>query len=301
MKQKITPCVWFNGEAEEAVNFYTSVFKNSNIGKVLRYDEASAEASGQPLGSVLTIEFEIYGNQFLALNGGSAFIINPSVSFFVTTKDENEIDNLWKKFSDGGKVLMELNQYDWSKKYGWIEDKFGLSWQLMLTEDEIKQKIIPSLLFVDKVYGKAEEAMKYYTSVFKNGKVESAYKYGPDFKPNNENALMYGDFVIEGYKFAAMDSAHEDNFNFNESISFTIDCKDQAEVDYFWNKFTSDGGQESMCGWLKDKYGVSWQITPKILVEMLNDKDPAKSKKAMMAMLQMKKIIIKDLEKAFNS
>jgi predicted 3-demethylubiquinone-9 3-methyltransferase (glyoxalase superfamily) len=299
--QKITPCVWFNGEAEEAVNFYTSVFKNSNIGKILRYDEASAEASGQPLGSVLTIEFEIYGNQFLALNGGSAFKINPSVSLFVITNDETEVDFLWEKFSDGGKVLMELNQYDWSKKYGWIEDKFGLSWQLMLTEDEIKQKIIPSLLFVDKVYGNAEEAMKYYTSVFKNGKVESAYKYGQDFKPNNENALMYGDFVIEGYKFAAMDSAQDHNFNFNESISFTIDCKDQAEVDYFWNKFTSDGGQESMCGWLKDKYGVSWQITPKILVEMLNDKDPAKSKKAMMAMLQMKKIIIKDLEKAFNS
>jgi predicted 3-demethylubiquinone-9 3-methyltransferase (glyoxalase superfamily) len=301
MKQKITPCVWFNGDAEEAVNFYTSVFNNSNIGKVLRYDEASAEASGQPLGSVLTIEFDIYGNQLLALNGGAAFKINPSISFFVFTTDETEVDFLWEKFSDGGKVLMELNQYDWSKKYGWIEDKFGLSWQLMLTEDEIKQKIVPSLLFVDKVYGKAEEAMKYYTSVFKNGKVESVYKYGPDFKPNNENALMYGDFVIEGYKFAAMDSAYEHNFNFNDSISFTIDCKDQAEVDYFWNKFTLDGGQESMCGWLKDKYGVSWQITPKILVEMLNDNDPAKSKKAMMAMLQMKKIIIKDLEKAFNS
>lgn len=298
--QKITPCVWFNGDAEEAVNFYTSVFKKSKVGKVLRYDEASAEASGQPLGSVLTIDFAIEGNDFLALNGGSAFKINPAISFFVITKDESEVDFLWEKFSDGGKVLMELDQYDWSKKYGWIEDKFGLSWQLMLTEDEIKQKIIPSLLFVDKVYGKAEESIKYYTSVFKTGKVESVYKYGPDFKPNDENALMYGDFVIEGYKFAAMDSAMDHGFNFNESISFIVDCKDQNEVDYYWNHLTSDGGQESMCSWLKDKYGVSWQITPRILMEMLSDKDPAKAKRAMIAMLQMKKIIISDLEKAYN-
>jgi predicted 3-demethylubiquinone-9 3-methyltransferase (glyoxalase superfamily) len=296
--QKITPCLWFNNNTEEAVNFYTSIFKNSKIGKVLRYDEASAKASGQPAGSVLTIEFNIDGNNFLGLNGGSAFKFNPSVSFFVTTKIENEVDELWKKFLNGGKVLMELQKYDWSKKYGWIQDKFGLSWQLMLTEDDIKQKIIPSLLFVDKVYGKAEEAMNFYTSVFGNSKLESIYKYGLNYEPDNENAVMYGDFILEGYKFAAMDSAREHNFTFNEAISFIVECKDQQEVDYYWNILTSDGGQESMCSWLKDKYGVSWQITPRILMDMLNDKDPAKAKRAMMAMLQMKKIVIKDLEEA---
>jgi predicted 3-demethylubiquinone-9 3-methyltransferase (glyoxalase superfamily) len=296
--QKITPCLWFNNNIEEAVKFYTSIFKNSKTGKVLRYDEASAKASGQPAGTVLTIDFEIEGNKFLGLNGGSAFKFNPSVSFFVITKNENEVDELWKKFLNGGKVLMELQKYDWSKKYGWIQDKFGLSWQLMLTEDDIKQKIIPSLLFVDKVYGKAEEAMNFYTSVFGNSKLESIYKYGLNYEPDNENAVMYGDFILEGYKFAAMDSAREHNFTFNEAISFIVECKDQQEVDYYWNILTSDGGQESMCSWLKDKYGVSWQITPRILMDMLNDKDPAKAKRAMMAMLQMKKIVIKDLEEA---
>ena len=299
--QKITPFLWFDNNAEEAINFYTSVFGNSKINNVNIYSEDAAKATGRPAGSVMTASFNLNGQEFVALNGGPVFKFNPSVSFFVIFKNEKEVDNLWGKLSEGGKVLMELQKYDWSKKYGWIEDKYGLSWQLMLTEDDDKQKIIPSLLFVDKVYGKAEEAINFYTNVFRNTKVESVYKYGPGYEPNSENAIMYADFILEGNKFAAMDSANDHNFNFNEAISFVVDCKDQEEVDYYWNKLTSDGGQESMCAWLKDKFGVSWQIVPKVLVEMLGDKNPLKAQKAMQAMLQMKKIIIKDLEKAYNS
>jgi predicted 3-demethylubiquinone-9 3-methyltransferase (glyoxalase superfamily) len=293
--QKITSCLWFVSKTEEAVNFYTSLFTNSKIGKVARYDEASSKASGQPAGSVLTIEFEIEGYKFLALNGGPAFKFNPSISFFVVSKDESELDSLWKKFSDGGKVLMELDKYDWSKKYGWIEDKFGLSWQLILAEEDIKQKIFPSLLFVDKAFGKAEEAIKFYTSVFKNSKLESVYKF-----PDNDNAVMYGDFSIEGNLFAAMDGPGQHGFQFNEAISFVVDCENQEEVDYYWNRLTADGGAESMCGWLKDKFGVSWQIVPKILVDYLYDKDTVKAQRVMMAMLQMKKIDVAELEKAYK-
>jgi len=293
--QKITSCLWFVSNAEEAAKFYTSLFTNSKIGKVARYDEASSKASGQPTGSVLTIEFEIEGHKFLGLNGGPAFKFNPSLSLFVVSKDESEIDSLWKKFSDGGKILMELDKYDWSKKYGWVEDKFGLSWQLILAEEDIKQKIVPSLLFVDKAFGKAEEAIKFYTSVFKNSKLESVYKF-----PDNDNAVMYGDFSIEDNLFAAMDGPGEHGFHFNEAISFVVDCENQEEVDYYWNKLTSDGGEESQCGWLKDKYGVSWQIVPQILIDYLYDKDTIKAQRVMMAMLQMKKIEIAVLEKAYN-
>ena len=218
--------------------------------------------------------------------------------FFVITKDEKEIDDLWKKLSEGGKVLMELDKYDWSKKYGWVEDKYGLSWQLMLTEDNVKQKIIPSLLFVDKVYGKAEEAMNFYISVFKNAKVESVYKYGPNYEPDDENAVMYEDFLLEGNKFAAMDSAREHDFNFNEAISFVVNCETQKEVDYYWDKLSADPKSE-MCGWLKDKFGLSWQIVPTVLSKLLSDKDAKKSQRVMQAMLQMKKIIIADLQKAY--
>ena len=159
--QKITPFLWFDDQAEEAVKFYTSVFKNSKIGRILRYSEEAAKASGRPAGSVLTVEFEMEGQKFVALNGGPLF-------------------------------------------------------------------------------------------------------------------------------------------QFNESISFVVNCETQEEVDYFWEKLTADGGQESQCGWLKDKFGLSWQITPTVLIDMLNDKDPEKSERVMKAMLQMQKIDIKTLKDAYG-
>ena len=157
--QKITPFLWFDGQAEDAVNFYTSVFKNSKIGRILRYTEEVAENADRPVGSVLTIEFEIEGQKFVALNGGPLF-------------------------------------------------------------------------------------------------------------------------------------------KFNESVSFVVNCETQEEVDYFWEKLTADGGEESQCGWLKDKFGLSWQVTPTVLIDMLHDKDPEKAERVMKAMLQMQKIEIPKLKAA---
>jgi len=292
--QKITPFLWFDIQAEDAAKFYTSVFKNSKMGSVTKYNEASAKASGKQPGSIMTASFEIDGYSFTAINGGPVFKINPSISLFYHSKDEKEINDLWKKLSDGGNVLMELNKYDWSKKYGWVEDRFGLSWQLMQIDDDIEQKIIPSLLFTGKVFGRANEAINYYTSVFKNAKVDNIYKYGPEALPGNPEALMYSDFTLEGNKFSAMDGAGEHNFQFNEAISFVVNCKDQNEVDYYWDNLSKGGDPNAqMCGWLKDKFGVSWQIVPDAFVEMM--KDPKNSKKAMEAVLKMKKIIIKNL------
>jgi predicted 3-demethylubiquinone-9 3-methyltransferase (glyoxalase superfamily) len=303
--QKISPFLWFDDQAEEAVNFYISLFsqrdgfpKNSKVGTVANYNEAAAAASGKPAGGVMTVSFQLDGNEFTAINGGPAFKFNPSVSLVVLSKDEKEIEALWKKLIDGGKVLMELDKYDWSKKYGWLEDKYGLSWQLMITDDEIKHNLFPSLLFVDKNYGKADEAIKFYTSVFKNANVENVFKYGPDDKQNKENAVMYGDFILEGKKFAAMDGAGEHGFQFNEALSFIVNCDNQEEIDYYWNTLTSDGGAESMCGWLKDKFGVSWQIVPAKIDEWLSSKEPGKSQRVMQKVLEMKKLDISELENA---
>ena len=157
--QKITPFLWFDDQAEEAVKFYTSVFKNSKIGRILRYSKEAAKASGRPAGSVLTVEFEMEGQKFVALNGGPLF-------------------------------------------------------------------------------------------------------------------------------------------KFNESISFVVNCETQEEVDYFWDNLKADGGEESACGWLKDKFGVSWQVVPTVLIDMLHDKDPRKSERVMQAMLQMQKIDINKLKEA---
>ncbi len=295
--QKITPFLWFDNQAEEAAKFYTSLFKNTKIGVITKYSDESAKASGRPAGSVMTVAFTLEEYNFSAINGGPVFKINPSISFFYHSNDEKEIDHLWSKLSEGGKVLMELNKYDWSPKYGWVQDKFGLSWQLMLTENEIKYKITPSLLFTGKVFGKAEEAMNFYLSVFKNSKVEGIYKYGPDSKPNVENAVMYEDFILEGNKFAAMDGAGEHNFNFNEAISFVVNCDDQNELDYYWDKLSAVP-QAEMCGWLKDKFGISWQVVPAKLGELLSSKEPGKSQRVMQKVLGMKKLNIEELENA---
>ncbi|HEY2625981.1 MAG TPA: VOC family protein [Candidatus Udaeobacter sp.] len=158
--QKITPFLWFDDKADEAAKFYTSIFKNSKIGKMIRYDEEASQASGRPAGSVMTVEFQVEGQEFVALNGG------------------------------------------------------------------------------------------------------------PHFK-------------------------------FTEAVSFVVNCETQEEVDYFWSKLSA-GGEESRCGWLKDKFGLSWQVVPVVLIEMLADKDTAKAKRVMHAMLQMDKIDIPTLKKAYD-
>jgi len=298
--QKITPFLWFDTQAEEAVNFYTSVFKNSTIGKMARYDEAGAKASGRPVGSVMTASFQIEGQEFVALNGGPIFKFNPSISFFVNWKEESEVVELYEKLSAGGAVLMALDKYSFSDKYAWVQDKYGVSWQLILSMGEIKQRIVPSMMFVGKVCGKAEEAINFYTSIFKNSQVGNIFRYGAGQGPDKEGTVMFADFALDDEWFAAMDSAHEHKFAFNEAISFVVNCETQDEIDYYWNKLT-EGGEESVCGWLKDKFGLSWQIVPTKLSQLLSDPDAQKSQRVMQTMLQMKKIDLPALQKAADN
>lgn len=291
---KITPFLWFDSNAEEAVYFYTSVFENSKILKVTRYDDSSAKASGRSVDSVLTMSFKLEGQNVTALNGGPHFKLNPSTSFFVYCESENKIDLLYKKLSEGGEILMPLDKYDWSKKYAWVQDKFGLSWQLDVDKINNAQKILPAFLFVNDKSLKVKEAAAYYASVFPNSKMimESPYDKSAGLP---KDSLLFTQFKLSDYLFNAMSSTLKHDFDFNEAFSFVVSCKDQDEVDYYWNKLIASGGMESQCGWLKDKYGVSWQIVPTRLMELLNDSNSEKSKKAMTAMLKMKKIIISDL------
>lgn len=299
--KNISPFLWFDDNAEEAVNFYTSVFRNSKVGKVVRYDDASAAAAHRPKGSVMTAPFEIEGQKFTAINGGPIFKLTPAVSFFVYCETKEEVQQLWDKLSSRGKTLMPLDKYSFSEKYGWIQDRYGLSWQLYFSSTPFEQKIFPSLLFVGNVSGKAEEAINFYTSIFSNSKLISTFRYGADQKPDKEGTIAFADFMLDGQKFAAMDSAHSHDFTFSEAISFVVNCDEQKELDHLWDKL-SDGGdpKAQMCGWLKDKYGLSWQVVPTELSKLLSDPNPVKSQKVMQAMLKMKKIEIKDLQKAYK-
>lgn len=302
--QKITPNLWFSGNAKEAVDFYASVFPDTNVIATSHYpktkEEGLADFQLNMAGKVLTVDFEIMGFHFVAINAGPEFTPNPSVSFilnFVPSKDQGareNLDKLWEKFSDEGKILMPLQKCDFSERFGWLQDKYSVSWQFILLEPKDKNYpfIVPSLFFVTPGCDRAEEATDFYLSVFKDSMRGIITRYPARQEPNKEGAIMFTDFMLENQWFAAMDgSAKIHKFKFNEGISLSVACQDQSEIDYYWEKLTADGGEESVCGWLKDKYGVSWQIEPANIGELI--KKPG----AFANMMKMKKIIIKDLHK----
>jgi predicted 3-demethylubiquinone-9 3-methyltransferase (glyoxalase superfamily) len=296
--QKITPFLWFDTQAEKAVNFYLSIFKNSKVITTTRYGDEGAAASGMPGGTIMTVAFQIEGQTFTAINGGPVFKISPSISFMVNCRTREETDELWKKLTAGGKILMEIDRYPFSERYGWVEDKFGVSWQLILATDA--QKITPCLMFAGEKQGKAEEAINYYTSLFNHSGIERIERYSASEEGPTE-AVKFASFKLNGQKFIAMDSGREVPFRFSQAISFVVHCETQKEVDYYWEKL-SEGGDETaqICGWLKDRYDVSWQIVPVALAELLSDPDPEKSGRVMQAMLKMKKIEIAGLMQAYG-
>jgi predicted 3-demethylubiquinone-9 3-methyltransferase (glyoxalase superfamily) len=199
-----------------------------------------------------------------------------------------------------GMALMELGEYPFSEKYGWTQDRYGLSWQVMFMGDrKIIQKITPMLMFVGKQCGKAEEAINFYTSVFRDARVGDIARYGKGQEPDKEGTVAHAAFTLEGKEFAAIDSAHEHPFTFNEAISFMVHCDTQADIDYYWKKLSADPKAEQ-CGWLKDRYGLSWQIVPTAMDEMLRDRDEKKIARVTKAFLGMKKFDIDALRRAYE-
>ena len=296
-EQKIIPFIWFENQAEEAAGFYVSLFDHASVGRVVHYDEVSAKASGKSAGSVMTVGFELEGMAFTALNGGPVFRINPSVSFYIYGRDKAEIRKFWSALSDGGRVMMELAKYPFNELYGWVEDRFGLSWQLILSDNA--QKIAPCLMFVGPQQNRAEEAMNYYMSVFPGSRLLMNEHYKPG-EAEVKATVIHGEFLLAGQKFIAMDSAVPmEGVQFNEAVSMVVNCKDQEEIDHYWARLGEGGDRAAQqCGWLKDRFGFSWQVVPESLPTLLNRADPEKARRAMAAMLGMKKIDIAVLESA---
>ena len=267
--QKITPHLWYDTQAKEAAELYISIFgKNSRIKDVTTIHNT-------PSGDAEIVTFELYGQEFMAISAGPFFKLNPSVSFMVSVKTPAEVDVLWQKLLPGGKVMMELGAYPYSKRYGWLEDKYGLSWQIIAVDTPIKQVITPTIMYVGAVAGRCEEAIKFYTSVFPHSSIGELSRYEKGQEPDKEGTIVHGPFVLEVQEFVAMDNALKHEFAFNEAISFIVNCKDQAEVDYYWGKLSAVPEGEQ-CGWCKDKFRLSWQVAPIAMGELLRTKDAAK-------------------------
>ncbi|TVP49085.1 MAG: VOC family protein [Halomonas sp.] len=298
--QKIVPHLWFDKEAREAADFYCAVFPDASV-------TSTTTLHNTPGGDCELVSFVLSGYSFMAISAGPLFTFNPSVSFIVNFAPAGDKDALakldaaWAKLAEGGKVLMPLDTYPFSQRYGWIQDKFGLSWQLTLTDPEAEERpfIVPSLLFVGDVCGKAEEASNFYLSTFNDATRGEVARYPAGMEPDQEGALMYTDFTLEGQWFAAMDSAHKHDFAFNEAVSFIVNCATQSEIDSYWQKLSA-APEAEQCGWLKDRYGLSWQICPEVLNQMLRDPDPERVNRVVQSFLTMKKFDLAKLQSVYE-
>ena len=299
-QQNITAHLWFDKEAVEAANFYTSLLPDSEVTNITTLHDT-------PSGDCDIVSFTLAGQPFMGISAGPLFKFNPSISFMVNFDPAQDpdartrIDTVWAKLIEGGTALMPLDKYPFSERYGWVQDKYGLTWQLILTNPagEKRPVIIPALLFVGDVCGKAEEAADYYISVFKDAQRGTIARYPAGMEPDKEGAIMFSDFQLLDQWFVAMDSAHEHKFAFNEAISFIVKCDTQAEIDYYWEKLSAVPEAEQ-CGWCKDKFGVSWQITPTAMDEMMAKGSPEQIARVTQAFLPMKKFDIAALQKAFE-
>jgi predicted 3-demethylubiquinone-9 3-methyltransferase (glyoxalase superfamily) len=294
----IIPCLWFDNQAASAAEFYVATFPRGRVTATSRYPESFDAPGGQPRGSVLTVEFEVAGQRFTALNGGPMLTLNPSISFFVFVDTPAEADRLFAAVADGGKTLMPIDAYPWSERYGWAQDRFGVSWQVIAgRRPPDGAAIVPCLMFSDAVSGRAEEAMRFYAGALPRGEVESVARYEAGEGP--EGTVKHGRFRLAGQEMIAMDSHVSHGIAFTEALSLQVMCRDQAEVDHCWAAL-SDGGREGPCGWLTDRFGVSWQVVPEGIVQWMVSTDVAARDRAFAAMLQMGKLDIAALTAAFE-
>jgi predicted 3-demethylubiquinone-9 3-methyltransferase (glyoxalase superfamily) len=279
MSNKIYPCIWFDGNAKEATEFYCSLFKDAAIRSV----------------NPSVVGFELGGHRFMALNGGPQFKPNASMSFYVTCETGQEIDFLWERLKQDGMVMMALDRYEWSERYGWVQDAYGVSWQLSMGKvADIGQKIIPALMFTGAQFGRGDEAIKHFTSIFPDSQLRFIHRYD-ETDMLQGGKIAHAQFSLSNQKFILMDSGLSHDLCFSEGLSLVVECEDQQEIDYYWDHLKA-GGEASRCGWLKDKFGFSWQVVPSKLGMLMND--PTRSERVMKALLGMKKLELDQLENA---
>lgn len=280
MKNSIYPCLTLKGKVAEAADFYINTFGEGKIAQT----------------SPFVILIELSGQKLMLLNEGPSSKPNAAISFMVTTEAPEETELYWNKLIEGGKIFMPLDSYPWSEKYGWVEDKYGVSWQLYTgKKNDIGQKFSPSFMFTGTNTGKAAAAVHFYTSLFPFSGLEGIMEY-VEGDGDIPGLVKHAQFKINDFIMTAMDSSADHRVAFTDAMSLVVNCDTQAEIDQYWEALSANGGQEVACGWLTDKYGVSWQIVPKVLGKLMAD--PERGQRVMNALLKMKKLIIADLENA---
>ncbi len=286
--KKPLPYLWFDDAAEAAVDFYVRTIPDSRIEDVHRYGDAGADVSGQPSGSVMSVSFTLGGVGMVALNGGPLYRFSPAVSFFVNCATADEVDRIFGALAEGGEVLMPLDAYPFSERYGWLADRYGVNWQVM--RSDAAQRVVPSLLFVGARFRQAAAAIDRYLSVLPDS-AELARERAED------GSVLFSAQRLGGLEFRIMESGEAHAFDFTPAVSFLLACETDEEHDRLYAAL-SDGGEIQPCGWLADRFGISWQVVPEGLFAALQDEDPVRAERAMAAMLTMTKIDLGAIERA---
>ncbi len=271
-------CLWFDGLAQEAASFYTAVFPNSQI------------LGANPM--VVTVE--LMGTHFMLLNGGPQYRPNPAVSYSAYCGSPEEVNRIYDALAEGGSVVMPLSSYEWSPLYAWVADRYGVSWQLDPDRLPVAQQIAPSLLFVNEKMGLLRDALDHYEAIFPDFRrlLESPHQPGPGIP---DGALLVAQCKINGTVLNMMSSSMTHDYDFTPANSLVVTCETQAEIDHYWEKLGA-GGVFSMCGWLQDRFGVSWQVVPAVLSKLMAD--PERAPRVVAAFMKMQKFEIAVLENA---
>ena len=264
MDQVITPAIWCDGTADEAAQFYADVFRDASIAE-------------QAPGIAATVS--IHGFRLSLINGGNQYAPNPSISCILNfdpllfggeEQARTYLDELYKRLSTGG-VLMELGEYPFSPRYAWVRDRFGMTWQLMLTDPDGDPRpfVIPSFMFGGTNHAHAEEAKDAWIALFDNARRGALYRY-EEGGPLDAGTVMFTDFTLRGTWMAATDSGTFHDFTFTPGVSMIVSCRDQEEIDRYWAGLSAVPEAER-CGWCVDRWGVSWQVVPHNIAELMAD------------------------------
>ncbi|GAA1537211.1 putative 3-demethylubiquinone-9 3-methyltransferase (glyoxalase superfamily) [Microbacterium ginsengiterrae] len=299
MSQKIVPNIWFDKNADEAGDFYAGLLPHTTAAVAATYPELVADWQAEFAGKTLTVDLDVDGYRLTLINAGPEFRPNPSVSFmldfdptrFGDDRDaaRESLDAVWAGLSEGGRVRMELDEYSFSPRYGWVEDRYGVNWQLVLAnpEGDTRPFLIPHLSFTRDVDGKAREAADFYTSLFPDSEVGYIALHSSQAVHARPGTVMFGELRLADQWFSMMDAGPDHDFAFDSGVSLEVRVADQEELDRYWDALTTDPEAE-VCGWLVDRYGLSWQIVPENMGELMAR--PGAYEK----MMKMKKLIIDD-------
>ena len=305
-KTCIVPNLWFDGSAREAVDFYLEALPDCHVTDVSHYPHEGLPPFQEAMaGQELTIEFTVAGQRLVAINAGAEFRPNPSISLMlnfdpsVDAQAQEHLHRVWQALGRGGTALAPLGETSFSRCFGWMQDRYGVCWQLILTDPRGAPRpfVLPSLLFAGPQRGSALQAIEYYVDVFRPraemaglGTVIPHSRTGKDSTEDasDDGLLEFADFQLCGQWLTAADDTGSADFTFTEGVSLQVDCADQTEIDRLW-KLLSSSPEAEACGWCRDRFGVSWQIVPANIGELMQ------RPKAYERLLGMKKIVIDEL------